>query len=102
MVMVMVTVMMVVMNVMMMMMMMMHPSFARWCISGQGETVHALVVVSHNWVLGKNKKKRPGTIVVLRAFYPSYFVFFYSNLFTFFIIWLFCIHLVVNDCSWWS
>ena len=48
----------------MMMMVMMHPSFARWCISGQGETVHALVVVSHNWVLGKNKKKRPGMIVV--------------------------------------
>ena len=60
----------------MMMMVMMHPSFARWCISRKGETVHALVVVSHNWVLGKNKKKRPGTIVVLRAFYPSYFVFF--------------------------
>ena len=59
----------------MMMMVMMHPSFARWCISGQGETVHALVVVSHNWVLGKNKKKRPGMIVVfVNSFYPSSFV----------------------------
>ena len=74
-------------------MVMMHPSFARRCISRQGETVHALVVVSHNWVLGKNKKKRPAMIVVFDSSYVI--VFSVVSL----LLWL-----LVDGCSisfWW-